>query len=59
MIIITLLASALTLYLGYQWGLQRGKTEIERTIVDHVMQSPQYLNEIAIAIRKSLEEIKS
>ena len=58
MIIIAFIASALTLWLGYQWGFQRGQTEIEHKIVKHVTQSPQYARQIEESIRKSFKEVK-
>ena len=58
MIIITLIASCLTLWLGYIWGEKNGRTELERKIVRHVVDSPEYGSHMVDAIRESLGAVK-
>ena len=58
MIILALLIGAVCLYAGYVWGKERGQTEIERKILRHVIDSPEYGNQIVDAIKKSLTRVK-
>ena len=58
MIIIALAFGALCLYAGYQWGFERGQTEIERQVINYVLRSPEYGSQIVDAIRKSLAKVK-
>lgn len=58
MIIITLAVGALCLYAGYIWGRDVGQTMIQRKVIKHVIDSPEYGNQIVDAIRKSLKTVK-
>lgn len=56
--ILALLIGALCLWAGYQWGFGKGQTYLERKIVRHVIDSPEYGNQIIDAVRKSLTRVK-
>ena len=58
MIILALAIGALCLYAGYKWGFGRGQTEIEWQVINYVLRSPEYGNQIVDAIRKSLAKVK-
>jgi len=58
MMIIALGIGALCLWAGYKWGFGNGQTQLERSIVRHVIDSPEYGNQIVDAIKKSLTRIK-
>lgn len=58
MMIITLLIGALCLWAGYQWGFGNGQTYLERKVVRHVVDSPEYGNQIVDVIKKSLSKVK-
>jgi len=58
MIILALLIGALCLYGGYQWGKGVGQTELERKIVNHVLNSPEYSSHVYDAIKKSFRKVK-
>jgi len=58
MIILALLIGALCLWAGYLWGFQRGQTVIEREVLKHVIDSPEYGSYMVDAMRKSLNKVK-
>ena len=58
MFILALGIGALCLWAGYLWGFARGKSDLERKVVQHVIDSPEYGNQIVDAIRISLRRVK-
>lgn len=58
MIILALLIGALCLWVGYKWGFENGQTTIERKVIRHVVDSPEYGNQIVDVIRKSFAKVK-
>ena len=58
MTIIVLAVGGLCLWAGYKWGFGNGQTHLERNIVRHVIDSPEYGNQIVDAIKKSLTRVK-
>lgn len=58
MIILALAIGALCLWGGYLWGKGVGRTELERKIVNHVINSPHYADHVMKSIKLVLARVK-
>jgi hypothetical protein len=58
MIFIVIAVGFLCLWLGYDWGHRVGQTEIERKIINHVIHSPEYGDQILKSIKFVLRKVK-
>ena len=58
MIILALAIGALCLWAGYQWGRGVGRTELERKIIQHVIDSPHYAEHVAKSIQLVLKRVR-